>query len=89
MWGGINVIDFIDKTSEQDGTPLNRENLMGIQGYQKETVVFGDTIIKTNDKDETETITFTENQIIKQFVGKKNITQTITFTENGYTKELS
>lgn len=83
------MVDFIDKTSEKNGTPINRSNLMAMQGYQGETVVFGDNIVKTNDKGEIETITFSKNQIIKQFVGEKTITQTITFTENGYTKELS
>ena len=81
--------EFIDKTSEENGTPINRENMMAIQGYQDENVVFSDIITKTNDKDEVETITFSGNQIIKQFVGEKTITQTITFTENGYVKELS
>ena len=83
------MIDFIDKTSEQNGTPINRENMMAIQGYQAENVTFSDTITKINDNGETETITFSENQIIKRFVGEKVITQTITFTENGYKKELS
>ena len=84
------MIDFIDTTSEQSGTPINRENLMGVQGYSAETVVFGNNIIvKTNSKGEKETITFSDNQIIKKFVGEKTITQTITFTQTGYTKELS
>jgi hypothetical protein len=84
------LIDFIDKTSEQNGTPINRENLMGVQGYVAETVVFGNnSITKTNSKSEKETITFSDNKIIKNFVGEKTITQTITFTNNGYKKELS
>lgn len=82
--------EFIDKSSENEGTPLNRENMMALQGYQVENVEFSEnSIIKTNSNNEVETITFTENQIIRQFVGEKNITQTTTFTENGYTKELS
>ena len=81
--------EFIDETTEKEGTDINRQNLMAIQGYQGEVVTFGNTIVKTNDKNETETITFVENQIIKRFVGEKTITQTITFSANGYTKELS
>ena len=81
--------EFIDETTEKEGTDINRQNLMAIQGYQGEVVTFGNTIVKTNDKNETETITFGENQIIKRFVGEKTITQTITFSANGYTKELS
>lgn len=72
-----------------EGTPINRDNLMAIQGYQNEDVTFGNTITKINDKNETETITFADNQIIKRFVGEKTTTQTITFTENGYEKRLS
>ena len=65
------MIDFIDKTTEQAGTPINRENLMGVQGYQNENVNFGNNnITKTNSKGETETITFSGNQIIKTFVGE-------------------
>lgn len=83
------MIDFIDKTTEQAGTPINRENLMAVQGYQYENVNFSDTITKTNSKGQTETMTFSGNQIIKTFVGEKTITQTITFTNNGYEKRLS
>ena len=81
--------EFIDETTEKDGTDINRSNMMALQGYQNENVTFGDTITKTNDNGETETITFSGNQIIKRFVGEKTITQTITFNDNGYTKELS
>lgn len=72
-----------------EGTPINRENMMAVQGYHNENVTFGDTITKTNDKGEIETITFSGNKILKKFVGEKTINQTITFTENGYKKELS
>ena len=72
-----------------DGTPINRETFMAIQEYNNENVVFeANSIIKTNSNGEIETITFSDNQIIKEFVGEKTITQKITFTESGYTKEL-
>jgi hypothetical protein len=83
------MVDFKDKTSEENGTPLNRKNLMGVQGYVNETVSFGNQITKTNADGQTETSTFEEGKIIKTFVGEKTITQTITFSENGYIKELS
>lgn len=89
MWGVDRMREFIDETTEKDGTDINRSNMMALQGYQNEDVTFGDTIIKENDKGETETITFSSNQIIKRFVGEKTITQTITFNDNGYKKELS
>lgn len=83
--------EFIDEIENvEEGTDINRENLMAMQGYQKETVSFGLTsITKTNAKEETETINFSDNKIIKRFSGKKIVTQTITFNENGYVKELS
>ena len=85
-----NVILELDDSAEVAGTPINRENLIGIQGYQNENVNFGNNnITKTNSKGQTETMTFSENQIIKTFVGEKTITQTITFNENGYEKRLS
>jgi hypothetical protein len=83
------VVDFKDKTSEENGTPLNRKNLMAVQGYVNETVSFGNQIVKTNADGQTETIIFEGDKIIKTFVGEKTITQTITFSENEYVKELS
>ncbi len=87
---GVDIVrEFIDETTEKEGTDFSRVNMMALQGYQGEIVTFGNTIVKVNDKGETETITFLENQIIKEFVGEKTVTQTITFVESGYTKELS
>lgn len=83
------MVDWIDETSENEGTPANRKNLMGMQGYIKENVTFGNTITKTNADGQTETITFQGNKIIKKFVGERTITQTITFGNNSYVKELS
>lgn len=83
------MVDFKDKTSEENGTPLSRKNLMGVQGYVNETVSIGNQITKTNADGQTETITFEEGKIIKTFTGEKTITQTITFSEGGYIKELS
>lgn len=81
--------EFLDETTEKDGTDINRSNMMAVQGYQNENVTFGDTITKVNDKGEIETINFVGNQIFKTFVGEKTIKQTITFVENGYKKELN
>ena len=87
--GSDYMIEWIDETSEKLGTPASRKNLMAMQGYQQESVDFGDKIVKTNGNGEVETIKFEGNKIIKEFVGEKTIRQTITFLENGYTKELS
>lgn len=83
------MIEFIDKTDTQNGTLINRERLMGIQGYEKKTVVFdGDTIISTNKDGQVETTTFSGNQIIKTFTGEKTITVVTTFSENSYVSEV-
>lgn len=34
------MIDFIDKTNDRPGTPLNRANLMALQGFQALTTTF-------------------------------------------------
>ena len=84
--------DFVDEIDGVlEGTDINRKNLMAIQDYQDESVIFSsNSIVKINGDDEIETITFGQNQIIKEFVANNHtITQTITFTNNGYTKELS
>ncbi len=80
------MIEFIDKTSVESGTPINRENMMAIQGFVAETTVFRDdgSIIKTNTRGETLTIVFNnDGSITKTLVGEKTITMTISFNENG------
>ena len=91
MWGGIKVIDFIDKTSEQNGTPLNRENIMALQGFQAKRTVFNadGSITETNAKDETLTTVFNaDGSITEIFVGKKTITKTTTFHADGSILEV-
>lgn len=78
------MIEFIDKTSEQNGTPINRENLMAIQGFEgltTEPLPNGD-ILQTNSKGQTLLIhknndgsiteTFTGDKIIKKIIKKIN-----------------
>lgn len=85
------MIDFIDKTSEQNGTPINRENLMAIQGFIAKTTVFNvdGSITETNGKGETLTTTFPgKNTVIEIFVGEKTITKTTTFNADGSIAEV-
>ena len=85
------MIDFIDKTSEQKGTPINRENLMAVQGFVANTTVFNKdgSITETNSKGETLTTTFNDDGTITQkFVGKKTITKTTIFNTNGGISEV-
>lgn len=85
------MIDFIDKTSEQSGTPLNRENLMAVQGFIAQTTVFNDdgSIVETNSKGETKTTVFNDDgSITETFVGKKTITKKTIFNEDGSITEV-
>lgn len=86
------MIEFIDKTSTASGTPINRVNLMAIQGFVAKTTVFNadGSITETNSKGETLTTVFNANgSITETFKGKYTITKTTTFTANGVTEVLS
>lgn len=82
--------EFIDKTATQDGTPLNRPNLMAVQGFEAKNTVFNadGSITETNANSETKTTTFNPNGTITEvFVGQKTITKTTTFLTNGNIQE--
>ena len=90
MWRIIFVKEFIDKTSEQQGTALNREAMMALQGFQGKSVVFGENyIIETNSDGHTLTTTFNEDgSVTEVFVGEKTITLNTTFENNEITQEV-
>ena len=80
------MIEFIDKTSTVSGTPINRANLMAIQGFIAKTTVFNadGSITETNGNGETLTTTFnTDGSITETFVGSKTITMTTIFNDDG------
>ena len=80
------MIEFIDKTSTVSGTPINRVNLMAIQGFIAKTTVFNadGSITETNGNGETLTTTFnTDGSITETFVGSKTITMTTIFNDDG------
>jgi hypothetical protein len=67
------MVDFIDKTSEQSGTPINRDNLMAIQGFIASNTVFNadGSITETNSKSEKLTTKFnSDGSITETFVGE-------------------
>ena len=85
------MIDFIDKTSEQSGTPISRENLMAIQGFIASNTVFNadGSITETNSKGEVLTTVFNDyGSITETFVGEKTITKTTTFNADGSISEV-
>lgn len=85
------MIEFIDKTSTVSGTPINRANLMAIQGFVAKTTTFNSdgSIIETNGKGETLTTTFnSDGSITETFVGDKTIVKTTTFNSDGSISEV-
>lgn len=82
--------EFIDKTDQQNGTPINRANLMAIQGFQSQTYSFvGNSVIETNSNGETLTTVFNNDGSITQtFSGEKTITKTTTFNADGSISEV-
>lgn len=84
------MIEFIDKTSTQSGTPINRSNLMAIQGFSKKTTEFKDgKIIETNPETNHKlTISFENGNIIEKFEGSKTITKTTSFGSDGKITEV-
>jgi hypothetical protein len=81
--------DFIDKTSTQSGTKINRKALMEAQGFIAVNTTIstdGKSIVETNSDGHTLTTTFnSDGSIVEKFVGTNGITitKTITFNANG------
>lgn len=85
------MIEFVDKTTAQSGTPINRANLMAMQGFVTKTTVFNadGSITETNNKGETLTTVFNaDGSITETFVGKQTIKKTITFNSDGSISEV-
>lgn len=86
------MIDFIDKTSEQSGTPLNRDNLMAMQGFVSKSTVFGSdgNIVETNANGEKLTTVFnSDGSITETFEGEKTISKTTSFSDGSITEVMS
>ena len=88
------MIEFIDKTSEQNGTPINRENMMAVQGFENNNVDIVEnedgsiTIIDVNKDGHTNNVNVIENDdgsitITEVFNGEKIITKTTTINADG------
>lgn len=88
------MIDFIDKTSEKNGTPLNRKNMMALQGFVAQTTRFNSngSITETNSEGHTKTTTFNpvDGSVTETFAGEKTITKRTIFNGDGsITEEIS
>ena len=83
--------EFIDKTSTQSGTPINRANLMAIQGFMAKSTTFNadGSITEQNSSGETLTTKFNaDGSITETFVGTKTIIKTTTFNSDGSITEV-
>ena len=92
MEKGDKMREFIDKTEEKSGTPLNRDYLMALQGFDAVSTITREdgTIVETNALGQTKTTRFDDDneQIIETFVGEKTITKTTTFHASGLVTEV-
>ena len=79
--------DFIDKTSEENGTPINRDYLMAIQGFDAVVTDInedGNVIVETNSQGHTLTTTINEDgSITEVFHGIKTINKKTIIRDNG------
>lgn len=83
--------EFIDKTSAQSGTPINREALMSIQGFQGKTIVFNadGSITETNTDGHTLTTVFNnDGTVTETFIGEKTITKTTKLVNETISEEV-
>lgn len=84
--------EFIDKTSGQDGTDINRAALMAIQGFETRSTVFNadGSFTETNALGQTlTTVINPDGSITQTFEGAKTITRTYTLTSNGWEVNIS
>ena len=84
------MIEFVDKTSELSGTPLNRANMMALQGFVANTTVFQQdgSIVETNRDGHTKTTEMkADGRIIETFVGDFTIQKTTLFHQDGSIEE--
>lgn len=85
------MIEFIDKATGVTGTPINRANMMGMQGFQAQTTTFNadGSITETNGLGHTKTTVFNQDgSITETFVGDFTIIKTSTFNLDGSITEV-
>lgn len=83
--------EFIDKTTEKQGTPINRKNMMSVQGFTNQNTTFNNdgSVVQINSDGQTLTTIFNrDGSITEIFVGEKTITKTTTFNDDGSISEV-
>lgn len=84
------MIEFIDKTSEKNGTPVNRSRLMAIQGFGARSTVFNEdgSVLETNSEGHTLLTEFGDDgSITETFTGEKTIRKKTVFNNDGSIEE--
>lgn len=79
------MVEFIDKSTDKPGTPLNRATMLAIQGFIGSNVAYNPdgSITETNSKGETLRTQRNEDGSYTQiFEGEKTIVKTTTFGSN-------
>ena len=88
------MVDFKDKTNVETGTPINRKNMMALQGFYENSVEITEdengniTIRETNENGQILTVNYIENEdgsitIEETFSGEKTISQRISISADG------
>lgn len=91
------MVNFIDKTSDYSGTPLNRSTMMAIQGFERREIIFNeDGTIKEEYADGSyKIISFSEDTIRETYYAKNaegeyvvSMRKIIGLTENNKIMEI-
>lgn len=85
------MFEFIDKTSEKKGTPINRMAMMALQGFLTKSIIFNDdgSIVEINENGETLTTVFNDDgSITLTFKGEKTISKDIYMNNDGSISEV-
>lgn len=85
------MIEFIDKTSTKNGTNINRQSLMAIQGFIASNTVFNTdgSITETNSLGQTlKTVFNADGSITETLSGEKTISITTRFNSDGSITEV-
>lgn len=85
------MIEFIDKTDTENGTNINRQVLMAMQGFIAQNTVFNadGSITETNSLGQVKTTVFNPNgSVTETFIGDKSISKTTTFNGDGSITEV-
>jgi hypothetical protein len=79
------MYEFIDKTAEKSGTPINRATMMAIQGFvDSKLTIYDDRIVEEFGDGSVLTTTFNaDGSITETYVGEKTISKKTIFSVDG------